>query len=54
MPCDKVVSNPGPYQELINEIKILKNLCAVYERPSLSEAINNITSHFRKEIKANY
>ena len=47
----QVVSNPGPYQELINEITIAKNLSDAYERPSLSEAINNTTSCFRKELK---
>ena len=54
MLCDKVVSNPGPYQELINKMKIPENLCDAYERPSLTEAINNMTSRFRKEIKGNY
>ena len=47
--CDRVVSNPGPFQELLNEMKIPENLCAAYERPSSSVAIENMTSGFRKK-----
>ena len=54
MLCDKVVSNPGPYQELINEMTIPENVCDAYERLSLTEAINNMTSRFRTELKGSY
>ncbi|XP_048011496.1 uncharacterized protein LOC125245092 isoform X1 [Megalobrama amblycephala] len=35
---EEVVFNPGPYQELINELKVPDHLCAAFDRPDLQES----------------
>ena len=46
--CEKVVSNAGTYQQLINDIEIPVNLWDAFERPSLPEVLSNMSSRYMK------
>ncbi len=43
---EQVVVNPGPYQELRDQVKVPPNLCATCERPDMEEAVIHQWSQF--------
>ena len=43
---EEVVFNPGPYQQLRDEVEVPEDLCAAYERPNMEEAVASRWSRY--------
>ena len=46
---EEVVINPGPYQQLRDQVEVPDNLTASFERPNIQEAMASKWSRYRQQ-----